>query len=71
MSGCANPGVCGRGPDQCVYCAEQQGYYERAVENGACTICVGAGDIWVSWHPTPVTCGHCHGTGKAPESETS
>lgn len=28
-----------------------------------CAICKGHGDIWVNWHPTPVTCGHCHGTG--------
>lgn len=29
-----------------------------------CPVCKGYGDIWVSWHPTPVQCGHCHGTGK-------
>lgn len=30
---------------------------------GVCPQCDGHGDIWTNWHPTPVTCGHCHGTG--------
>ncbi len=30
-----------------------------------CTVCDGYGNIWVGWNPNaPVTCGHCHGTGK-------
>ena len=34
-----------------------------------CPFCRGYGDIWVNWHPTPVKCGHCDGTGKAPEEK--
>lgn len=36
-----------------------------------CPLCEGYGDIWVGWHPTPVQCGHCHGTGKNPELDAA
>lgn len=32
-------------------------------EEMCCSICEGHGTVWVNWHPTPVTCGHCDGTG--------
>lgn len=31
-----------------------------------CSVCKGYGDIWVNWHPTPVKCGHCEGSGLRP-----
>lgn len=29
-----------------------------------CPVCKGYGDIWVAGIQTPVTCGHCNGTGR-------
>jgi DnaJ-class molecular chaperone len=41
----------------------------QAEKSRPCPYCNGYGTIWVAWHPTPVQCGHCHGTGVAPEAD--
>lgn len=38
----------------------------RVLPERPCIACDGHGDIWTGWHPTPVTCGVCHGSGVAP-----
>jgi len=43
-----------------------------ATNDASCGFCNGHGDIWTNWGGNkPVTCGHCHGTGRASSHKSS